>query len=154
MNFQPSFLKGVVSAATLSLVSASLAIQPSLSAELGVSNTYGHSFRSGTGSSSLKFETNTQISEQSQFGALKLETNSYRTGSMPGNGNGNDDRRPSSSPSNPGNPNEVFTGNSLAGSFSLGSRNLSETTRVTGSSSEKYTFSSSEFSHSVGAFSR
>lgn len=127
----------------------------SFAAELGVTNSYGHSFRNGTGTTNIEFQTNSQLVEKSVYGAVKLETSSYggnettTTGLGDGNGNGNGN---GNSPNVPDTGN--YSDNAFALSFGLGTRNYTENTTVTGSTVETYSFGSTNFTHSVGVFSR
>lgn len=146
---------------------ASLAtISPAFAGELGVTNSYGNSFRYGTGITHIDWQTNSQTTEQSSYGAIKLETSSYRGGNL-NNGFGNGDQDP---PGNSGGnnnaengrrrggeysrPTDPFSDRSFSASFGFGTRNYNETTNVTGNTVENFTFGSSNFTHSVGVFSR
>jgi hypothetical protein len=127
-----------------------------LAGEIGVTNSYGHSFRNGTGVTNIQFNTNSQLTENSIYGAVKKETSSY----------GNIETTTTTSPGNSGNtPGGENSGNTtttpgefsdIASSFSFGfgERNYTETTNVTGTTQETYSFGSTNFTHSVGVFSR
>lgn len=129
----------------------SLAIVPaaSLAAEIGVTNSYSHSYREGTGITTIDFITNEQVTENTKFGAIKIETSSF-DGNIPaleedrpglGLGRGNAQGLP-------------FTDTAFAASIGFGSRDLTSNTQITGNTTETYSFGSTNFSHSVGVFSR
>ena len=144
--------------------------------ELGVTNSYGNSFRSGTGTTNIQWTTNAQLTEQSAFGAIKLETSSYNGGSGFNNGWGNGDHDapghsgPHNHAENGGdkdkgkgkdkdngglpNPGSSYGDRAFAASLAFGTRNYTENTSVTGTTEETYSFGSSNFTHSVGVFSR
>lgn len=129
----------------------------SIAGELGVTNSYGHSFREGTGVTNIQFQTNSQTTENSSYGAVKFEKSSYdggstqvtspgNSGNTPGNGNGNGNNGGVTAP--------VFSDTAFSKSFGFGERNYTETTNVTGTTNDTYSFGSTNFTHSVGVFSR
>jgi hypothetical protein len=125
----------------------------SIAGELGVTNSYGNSFREGTGMTNIQFQTNSQTTENSSYGAVKFEKSSYGGGSFetpssnaPGNPNNNG--------GNQGGNDSLFSDNAFSASFGFGERNYTETTNVTGTTTDNYSFGSTNFTHSVGVFSR
>jgi hypothetical protein len=132
---------------------------PVFAGELGVTNSYGHSFREGTGTTNIQWTTNSQLTEQSVFGAIKIEKSSFDGKENNGFGNGDQD-----APGNSGGKNKAenaggslagsFTDKALAASFGFGTRNYTEDTSAKGVTDEVYSFGSTNFTHSVGVFSR
>lgn len=123
--------------------------------EIGVTNSYGHSFRNGTGTTNIEWRTNSQTTEQTSYGAIKLETSAYNQNN--GWGNGDQDPPGNSGPNNNaenGGGGSPFSDRAFAASLVFGSRNYTDETRVNGSTAETYSFGSTNFTHSVGAFSR
>lgn len=114
----------------------------SFAGELGVSNSYGNSFRQGSGTSSVHWSTNSQLNEHSINGAIKIETSSYG-----GNSENDHDDKNSSTPSG-------FSDQAFSAAFGYGTRDYSETTKASGSSKDTYSFGSTNFTHSVSTFSR
>ena len=141
----------------LFVASTSIFAGSAFAGEIGVTNSYGNSFRNGTGSTNIQWTTNTQLSEQTSYGSIKLETSSVNNNN--GWGNGDQD-----SPGKSGGKNNAengggqtpvpFRDKSFASSLVLGTRNYTENTKATGSTVETYSFGSTNFEHSVGAFSR
>jgi len=143
------------------LILSSILVAGSVSAaELGVTNSYGQSFRDGTGVTNIQFNTSSQVAENSYYGAVKLETSSYGDGetttttTAPGNGNGNGygygNAGSTTTVTSPGGFNDSATSLSLG----FGERNYSEAINQTGTTQDRYSFGSTNFSHSVGVFSR
>lgn len=149
---------------------ASLAtMSPAFAGELGVTNSYGSSFRYGTGVTHIDWTTNSQTTEQSGYGAIKVERSRFNgeTTFNPNNGFGNGNQTP---PGNSGGNNNAENGNggnggvsqpqvpfsdsAFSASLGFGTRNYNETTNVTGNTVENFTFGSNNFTHSVGVFSR
>lgn len=140
-------------------------MSPAFAGELGVTNSYGNSFRYGTGITHIDWQTNSQTTEQSSYGAIKVERSRFNgeTNFNPNNGFGNGDQDP---PGNSGGnnnaengrrnsrPRDQFSDNAFSASFGFGTRTYNETTNVTGNTVENFTFGSSNFTHSVGVFSR
>ena len=130
-----------------------------IAGEIGVTNSYGNSFRNGTGTTNIQWTTNSQLSEQTSFGAIKLEKSSFDGKGNNGWGNGDDDAPGKSGGKNKaengGNQTSVpFSDKAFAASLVFGTRDYTENTQVTGSTAETYSFGSTNFTHSVGAFSR
>lgn len=127
--------------------------------EIGVTNSYGHSFRNGTGTTDIQWTTNAQLTEQTSFGAIKLEKSSFNGNENNGWGNGDQDAPGKSGDKNKaenggGQTSVPFSDKAFAVSLVFGTRNYAEDTKVTGSTAETYSFGSTNFTHSVGAFSR
>lgn len=129
--------------------------------ELGVTNSYGHSYREGTGTTNIQFTTNSQLTENSVYGAVKKEFSSYggqetTTSTAPGNsgntpgGQNSGSTYGGSTSTTPGG----FADTATSLSFGFGERNYSETKNVSGTTQENYSFGSTNFTHSVGVFSR
>lgn len=153
----------------LSALVATMAFSGSaIAGELGVTNSYGHSFRYGTGTTNIQFTTTSQLTENSTAGAIKIETSTFNQNSAgANNGFGNGDQ---GAPGNSGNANNAENANAgsgtlqdLVGSFSdrafaasinYGTRNYTENTTANGTTNDQYTFGSTNFTHSVGTFSR
>ena len=125
-----------------------------IAGEIGVTNSYGHSFRSGRGTTDIQFQTNSQLLENSSYGSVKVETSSYGFGE--GSGPGNSGNTPAAGNSNSQNHlNNLQYGDSVfSRSQASGTRNYRENTNVTGNTNEVYSFGSTNFTHSVGAYAQ
>ncbi|MFZ9243187.1 MAG: hypothetical protein ACO295_08295 [Sediminibacterium sp.] len=129
--------------------------------EIGVTNSYGHSWRTGTGQTNVQWVTNSQLDEQSVSIAGKIETTTSETltgaGGLSNDWEDGDDK-------DKGKGNDKGSGGALGGTYAgseslsfagtIGTRNYTETTNVDGESTESYSFGSSNFTHSVSTFSR
>lgn len=145
------------------IVSAIVLSGSAFAGELGVTNSYGNSFRYGTGTTNIQFNTTSQLSENSTAAAIKLEKSTFNGASGLNNGFGNGDQ---DAPGNSGGNNNAENANSIrdlvgsfsdrafAGSINYGTRNYTENTNANGTTNEQYTFGSTNFTHSVGTFSR
>ena len=131
-----------------------LTATPSLAGELGVTNSYGHSFQTGRGTSNVQWNTNSQLTEQSVFGAIKIEKSTFNQNN--GWGNGDQD-----APGNSGENNNAenglgsnYTDRAFSVSFGFGTRNYTETSTARGNTRQEFSFGETNFTHSVGVFSR
>jgi hypothetical protein len=141
---------------------ASLAIVPAAFAgEVGVTNSYGHSFRSGTGTTTIDFVTNSQLVENAAGLAGKIE-HSY-AGSFSGgytqptvikqDGDDKDKGKGNDKVVVPGSAGGTYSyDESLAVAGSVYTRNYQEQTNVQGQTREAYSFGSTNFNHSVSTF--
>lgn len=142
------------------ILSSVLLSGSAIAGELGVTNSYGHSFRHGTGTTNINWSSNSQVTEQSASGAIKIERTSFDGSSNTNNGIGNGAQNPPGNSGGNGNaptvPNlgDNFTDNAFAASASFGTRNYTESTTSSGTTNDTYSFGSTNFTHSVGTFSR
>lgn len=113
-----------------------IAIAPSAHAgSIGVTNSWGHSTRTGTGTTVINVTGSSQLTETSTSSTSKTETG--RTADHPGNGNGN--------------------ANGLGSSYdataaSTLNRTYTESTNFTQATNEAYSFGATNFSHSISTF--
>ena len=135
--------------------------------EIGVSNSYGHSWRAGTGQTTIEWNTKSQVAENSVSVAGKIDrssTTSVTGGGSISSGNGGwvdgDDKDKGKGNDKDGGSTAGGLGGSLsqsnsfafAGSYST--RNYTEDTSVSGNTQEVYSFGQTNFTHSVSTFAR
>ena len=120
-----------------------------LAGEIGVTNSYGTSFRDGTGSTIIDFTSNIQTIENSSFGAEKEESSFFINGEITADIEGGEGGAEGTIDGA-----SFFSGESLSSSWGEGTRTMTEETSVTGNTFEDYSFGSNNFSHSLSVFSR
>lgn len=115
-------MKKVIILATL------LFTTPSIASELGITASYGTSFRNGSGSSEVLTNSNSQLTEVNYFGSIK--TGSSRTAVV----------------------DPLVTETTT--SQTSGARNFTESSTTTGKLIENYTFGSASTNNFTGVFAR
>lgn len=101
---------------------------PAISSEIGMSSSHGTNTRTGTGSSAVFYQSNSQLTDTNYFGSVKY----------------------GSSKSSAVDPLNVETTSSTA----TGARNFTESTTTTGRLIEDYTFGSTSTNNFIGVFAR
>jgi hypothetical protein len=105
-----------------------MAMSPAIASELGMSSSYGSSFRNGTGSSAVYFQSTGQLTETNYFGSYNV-------------------RNTKSSVTDP-----LVTETTL--SATSGARNFTESTTTTGRLLEDFTFGGTSTTNFTGVFAR